>query len=242
MIPSGLVDFRLSYQVSPIIFVQGIASGLPGDALPIVSITQGQDFSTVTAQAAGRDLEDYFATFQPLPGATIIDNDVGTYPFANQAVAANAIITKPLAVSLLMICPAKGPGGYANKRSVIGNLQAQIAKHISLGGYFNVATPSFLFTNLLLLRVQDVTGGETKQAQIEWQFDFFQPILTSEAAQAALGLLMKRLGPNGVRVEGDPPSASGPLIGVGSSATLQGSSAIPAAGFLAGASGSGVHQ
>ena len=52
---------------------------------------------------------DSFANFRPLPGATLIDNQIGAYRFANQGAAGERHYpgAQPLAVSLLMDCPAR---------------------------------------------------------------------------------------------------------------------------------------
>ena len=45
----------------------------------------------LTQHELSHDPSDFFANYQPLPGATLIDVDVATYPFANNAVAANSL-------------------------------------------------------------------------------------------------------------------------------------------------------
>jgi hypothetical protein len=52
-----------------------------------------------------------------------------------------------------------------------------------------------------------VTGGDTKQKQVSWQLDFIQPIVTVEAAQAALSGLMQKL-QNGSKVTSPDSSGS----------------------------------
>lgn len=234
---SQLYDYELSYSIAPIVLVGGVAAGLPGEMVPITSFLDAASYAQGVAGPGGQVAPS--GRFVPIPGATVIDNQIGAYPFANQSVAANAIITQPLGVSLLWTCPVNTPGGYQRRAAEFANLQAQLAKHSALGGVFNVATPAYLYTNCILTRLQDVTGGDTYQKQVEWRWDFVQPLLTLEAAQEAANLLMRKI-ETGVRVEGDPPSGSGALIGVGSPATLQGASAIPAAQPLAGAAGAGL--
>lgn len=237
-IPAGLVDFQRSYEISPIILISGIASDLPGGALPISSLLQAQDYGQGVTNQATQSSEP-FGRFIPEAGSTAIDNQIGLYPFANQSVAANAIITQPLHISLLLHCPVNTPGGYQKRRAVFSNLQSQLAKHSTTGGLYNVATPALLYTNCILTSLQDVTGGEGKQKQITWRFDFIQPLLTLEAAQQAQNNLMRKLSA-GTPANGDPPSASGRDSAVGNPASLQGASAVPAAQPLAGAAGSGA--
>lgn len=229
-------DFQLSYQISPIILTGGSSSGVPGGMTPIMSLTQPDAFSDGLPGAGDTSSPDsYFAHYLPLPGATLIENEVGTYPFANQSVAANAIIAQPLKISLLMICPATDSNTYATKLSTMTALQGALKDHINQGGTFSVATPAFLWTNLLLLRLSDVTSGETKQVQMEWQWDFYRPLLTLEEAAAAQNNLMSKMS-SGTPVDGDPPTWSGTSPTVGNPPSLAGSSVVPAASNLGGAS------
>lgn len=229
-------DFQLSYEISPIILTGGSSSGVPGGMTPIISLTQPDAFSGgLPGAGSDQGLDSYFARYSPLPGGTLIENEVGQYPFANQAVAANAIIAQPIKISLLMICPAKLPGDYANKLATITALQGSLKDHINQGGTFTVATPSFIWTDLLLLRLFDVTSGETKQVQMEWQWDFYRPLLTLEEAEAAQNNLMSKIS-GGTPVDGDPPTWSGTSPTVGNPPSLAASSTVPAASNLLGAS------
>lgn len=232
-------DFQLSYEISPIILTGGSASGVPGGMNPIISMLQPDAFSDGGISSDGSDLplDQYFAKFVPLPGSTLIENAVGEYPFANQAVAANAIITQPLKLSMLMICPVKD-GGYSQKLSIMTALRSSLADHINQGGTFSVATPAFLYTNLLLLRLTDVTDGQTKQVQMQYQWDFYKPLLTQEDAEAAENNLMSKIS-GGTPVEGDPPTWSGTPPTVGEPPSLAAPSVIPAASNLSGAGAAG---
>lgn len=165
-----------------------------------------------------------------LPGGTLIKNAVATYPFANQAVAANAIIAEPLHVSVLMICPARDAGGYAAKLATMTALQAALALHVNLGGTFIIATPSYLYTGCLLTDMVDVTGGEGRQVQTKWRMDFAQPLLTVSQAAQALNAAMSRIS-GGLPTDGAlsgafntvnfPPSIAAPST-VGSASNLAG--------------------
>jgi hypothetical protein len=188
-------DFSLKYQKSPIALTGGIATNIPGGILPIVSITQAADYNSGLLQGTDTlNLEDYLFNFYPLPGATLIDNQVATYPFANQQVAANAVISEPLRISLLMEAPVSGDnGGYDNKLSVFQDLQQQLNQHTSLGGTYTVATPSYIYTNLLLLSLRDVSSADPKRPQSRWQWDFFQPLLTIQQAEAAQAIQMQKI-------------------------------------------------
>lgn len=192
--PPGLLAFKLSFEISPIIFVGGAVNDIPGSVLPIIALTEAADF--VTGLLSGNinsDLDSYFAHFYPLPGGKLANNSIGEYPFANQQVAANAIIANPLNISMRMVCPAKGENGYALKLATMIALQAVVAKHTNSGGTFTVATPSYFYTNLVLLGLTDVTPSAPKQPQSEWQWDFAQPLLTQAAANAAQNAMMSKL-------------------------------------------------
>jgi hypothetical protein len=220
--------FQLSFQLSPIVLTNGIAENIPGGMLPIIALTEAANF--VTGLLSGGEIEsldNFFAHYTPMAQATLIDNQVGTYPFANQNVAANAIIGQPLTISLKMICPVKSDFGYAAKLVTFMALQAALAKHNNSGGTYIIATPSYLYTNCLFLRMSDISSGESAQAQNAWQLDFFQPLLTQEQAQQAQSSLMKKIS-DGTKIDGNP-SWSGLSSSVGSTSGLVAPSVVPAA-------------
>ena len=247
----GFQQFKLSFEISPIILVGGIAANLPGAILPIISITQPGFFAKgVTSLGASGlvdndttdtrigSLDDFFANFIPMPGSTLIDQDLGRYPFANMAVAANATISNPLLISLLMICPVRDDGGYADKFATFTNVKSQLDAHNNQGGTYTVATPSYLYTNCILKKLVDVSGGESKQVQDRWQWDFERPLLTLKEAQAAQNSQMQRI-TNGAALSGDPPPTSGTAPAVGIPSSGQGPVVVPAAANLQGSSASG---
>ena len=170
--------FQLGYEISPIILVGGLAGNIPGSMLPIVALTEGVNFVTgILTGNTETSLDDFFAHFVPMPGSTLEENQIGMYPFANQAIAANAVIRNPLRISLRMVCPAKGTLGYAAKLATMSALKAAIDQHINQGGTFTIATPAQIYTNCILVMLKDVTTGETKQPQIAYQWDFVQPLV-----------------------------------------------------------------
>lgn len=225
----GLAAFKLACQISPIILTNGIAQFMPFSAIPIIAFTEAVNFTTGILGGVGEsvELDNFFANFQPLPGATLVDNDVGMYPFANQAVAANAIIQKPLRVSMQMLIPVRQPFGYAAKTATMSLLQAVLNQHNGQGGMYTVVTPSFIYTNCIMTALRDISGGVTKQNQYEWAMDFIQPLLTLQAAQAAQNSLMSQIS-SGLPSSGDPPSPSGLAPAVGS--TGSGSASLVPAG------------
>jgi hypothetical protein len=214
-ISAGLAAFKLSFTLSPIIFQGGIAQNIPGGMLPVVAITQALSFVDGLLSGGDEltDLDDFFASFIPIAGASLLEQQIGKYPFANQAVAANAVIAQPTNISLRMICPVKDPSGYAAKLATMMALQAVIKQHNASGGTYIVATPSFLYTNAVFLRLVDVSGSDDAQAQNTWQWDFELPLLTLQDAQNAQNNLMSMIS-GGVPISGAPAwSGLGPAVG-----------------------------
>lgn len=210
----GSEAFQLAYQINPIILCGGIAENMP-QGFPILNLLQGANFPVgVLSSATALDLNNFFANFMPLPGSTLSENEIGMYPFANAQVAANAVIAQPLKISMLMICPARGEGGYSNKRAILQNLKDQLDIHNASGGYYTVATPAYTYTNCVLLKIEDATGGSGNQAQTQYRWDFLQPLLTEQQAQASLGNLMNKI-TRGTKFN-TPPAWSGldPTIGL----------------------------
>lgn len=233
----SISQFRLTYEISPIILTGGgITENVSGGMMPIISLIQSNDFSGgLLSGGDGEDFNDFVAHFLPVPGATLIDNQVGMYPFANQSIAANAIIAQPLKVSLMMIAPAPVGGGYQKKLAAFTSLKKSLDQHNLAGGTYIVATPSYLYTDCLLTGMRDVSSGEGEQVQIRWMMEFLQPLLTLEAARAAQNSLMAR-STAGVQLTGDPPSATGTANAVGTAQSGVGPPLIPAARSTGGAS------
>ena len=173
-------NYQLSYEISPIILSGGLASNIPGSLLPIIAITEAANFTSGVLN--GNDplnLNNFFGHFRPLPGGTLVSNDVALYPFANQNYAANAIIAKPLQVSILMNCPANSNGGYISKMITFTSLKYALDLHNELGGTYVVSTPSYIYLNCLLTNLVDVSRPDTNQPQDAWQFDFIQPLVST---------------------------------------------------------------
>lgn len=200
-----------------------------------MSITQALSF--VDGLLSGgddlTDLDDFFAHFVPVPGSTLADQQIGKYPFANQTVAANAVIAQPLNISLRMICPARDESGYALKLATMQALQATVTAHNASGGTYIVATPSHFYTNLVFLRLYDVARGDDVQVQNTYQWDFEAPLLTLQAAQQAQNNLMSQI-TNGTAITGAPAwSGLGPTVG--NPLSIAAPSVVPAATGPAGA-------
>lgn len=213
--------FQLAFQASPIILVNGIAS-IAGGMLPIIVFTEGIALVSGLLSGDVPTLDNLFAQFMPLPGSTLISNSVGLYPFANQQVAANAVIRQPTNVSMLMIAPSRAGAGFGAKLATLTALQASLTQHNAMGGTYIIATPAQVYFNCVMLGMTDVTSGESKQTQIEWQLDFQMPLMTTPASGSVLNAMMSRL-TNGLQISGQP-AWSGAVASVAQ--PMQGATAI----------------
>ena len=230
----GLIAWKLSFQLSPIIFTGGVAGSIPGGMLPIIALTQAASFVTglLSGDNASTDLDDYFAHFWPAPGGKLANNSIGEYPFANQQVAGNAIIVQPNIVSLIMDCPAKDDGAYALKLATLTALKATIDQHSASGGTYTVMTPAFPYTNGILLNLEDISSDGARQPQSRFRWDFKFPLLTQSQALAAQNTMMGKL-------SGGLPSTgatSGTDLTVGSTNTTATGAVAPSASSLQGTS------
>jgi len=216
MATSGSAQYEIDYALNPIIMTGGVAGGIPGGALSIISVVQSLSFNALPSPG-DYSSQNAFAHFIPIVGSTIIDNQIGTYPFANRAIAANAIINQPLRVSLLMRVPAiEANGGFGGKLAIMTSLQSTLAQHTINEGTFTVATPSFYFTDCILKSLTDVSSGESLQTQYEWRWDFEQPLISLQGAAVVQNNLMSLLSSGGptngdTNVTGDPTSAAGSI-------------------------------
>lgn len=223
----------MGFQISPIILTGGLAKFIPGGMLPIVALTQTGNFALGLLQGnVNLNLDSFFAQFRPLPGTSLVNNQIGKYPFANQAVAANAIIAQPLNVSLLMACPANSQGGYISKLMTMSALKVALDAHNSAGGTYTIATPSYIYTGCILTNLRDVSQGNGKQVQTEWQWDFEKPLVAQADAAQALNGLMGKIG-GGLPFSG-LPTWSGIESAIGSVASGIGSLASGLVGAVAG--------
>lgn len=191
---SGRAKFEDLYQTYPIVLTGGIAEQQQGGVISV-----------------GDLLVDGFASFKPVTGASLLKNQCATYPFANQTVAGNALIADPVTLSMHMICPAStldSGVSYLTKQSIISSLVSSLQQHNSQGGLYTVFTPSFIYADGVLVDLRDVTSDDMKQKQVVYQWDFFFPLLTLAAAQAAQSSLMQTL-TDGTPITGQPSWSTG---------------------------------
>ena len=115
------------------------------------------------------------------------------YPFANQQVAANAVIQQPLTISMLMVCPAGRGGGYSSKSALMQSLQASFNNHNTSGGLYTILTPAFPYTDCVMTAMTDISSGATHQVQNSYKLDFLKPLVTLAAASGAQNALMSQI-------------------------------------------------
>lgn len=195
--------YKLAFQISPILLVDGIAAGIPGGTLPIAAITEGM--SVVDGLLHGEVGNSPTAAFMPMAGTTLIQQDIGNLNFYNQATAANAVVNRPNKVMMQMVRPVStSDGGYATKSLTFTALKMALNNHNQTGGSYTVLTPSFIYTGCLLRSVTDNSSfsEQNKQVQHSWMFEFEQPLLTISQLDAALGTLMSKF-------DSGMPSSSG---------------------------------
>ena len=220
--------YDLSFQISPIILNGGIAESVPGKMLPIIALVgQVAGFLQGAISSGSVGLNDFPIRYVPIPGGTVINNAIGTYPFANQQVAANAVIQQPTNISLMMIAPISNLGGYLTKLAIFTSLVTALTNHNNAGGTYTIATPSFIYTDCIMTGMTDVTTAETKQQQVQWQIDFTKPLISIQDAMIAFNGLVSKTASGGQMTSSD---LSGANAGIG--APAQG------AGGLAGMAGS----
>ncbi|EBH5932264.1 hypothetical protein CQX38_03215 [Salmonella enterica] len=184
--------FKLAFEISPILLVDGIAASIPGGTMPIAVLTEG--ISIVDGLLHG-EISGQSTAFTPMAGTTLVQQDIGTLNFYNMVTAANSVVNRSNRVVMQMIRPAstKG-GGYAAKSITFTALKLALDQHNQSGGYYVVMTPAFIYTGCLLRTMIDVSGfsEQNKQVQHTWQLEFEQPLLSISQVDAALGNLMSK--------------------------------------------------
>lgn len=226
-------DFQLSFQTCPIVLMQGIAGT---GVLPLVEVLNpsvdksvfqvssaglvGSTAEVVSATGDPEAVGPLFGSFRVLPGGTLMDNEVAHFPLASMEVAANAVITNPLRFAVEMAVPAGGAVSLSRRLSIFTSLKNVLDNHIAAGGYFNVATPAYIYTGCLLLNMVDSSDvPDGSQTQTRWTWNFEQPLLTLQQAQAAVNNAMSKITSqtyNAGQPPGEKPlltSVSNPAIG-----------------------------
>ncbi len=192
----GTQVYELAYVKSPIFLTNGIATLIPGGVLPLIAITESLSLSTSLLQGKiNLSLDDFWANFYAMPGATLHNLQIGNYPFANQQVAANAVIGQPLNVSMRMNTTPRLQGGMVTKILTASALKFALDQHNFNGGTYSVLTPSYFYTGCVMTGMKDITSGDSHHQQTDWQLDFVQPLLSiSQTVQVQNSLLSKLTG------------------------------------------------
>jgi hypothetical protein len=186
-------QIQLSYQVCPIILTGGIAAQIPGGMLPMLHLFSSVGGNSLALPFEMNDLDDAFGAFNVLPGGTLVSQQIAKYPFANQDVAANAVIREPLTLSVIMDAPMRGPNAWQVKQIVMSMLKATLESHNNSGGTYTVATPAWLYTNLVMLSLTDNSRGNNSLPQNAWRFDFERPLVALAELQGSQSSLMGKL-------------------------------------------------
>jgi hypothetical protein len=225
---SGLAAYKLAFTVSPIYLTGGIAGTMPGGVIPLMALTQSLDFISLLSPVADLDLDRFFAHYQPMPGSTLLNQQVATYPYANQQTAANALIVEARTLSMVMICPVRGAAGYLRKTATMTMVADTLTQHNSLGGTYTVMTPARIETNMLLTKMECMDGGDTHQPQWRYRLDFYKPLVTMADAISAQNNMMSKMseGQKVTPVNGEIPQ-SGPQIAGGSPSSGVGGTVVP---------------
>lgn len=185
--------FKLAFEVSPILLVDGIASKIPGGVMPIAVLTEG--LSIVNGLLHGEIRTRSMAAFTPMAGTTLVQQDICNLNFYNRVTAANATVKKPNRVVMQMIRPASTEdGGYITKGMTFTALKMALDMHNQYGGCYTVMTPSFIYTRCLMRSFIDTSGfsEQNKQVQHTRQIEFEQPLSSVEQTVKTLASVLDK--------------------------------------------------
>lgn len=206
--PSQNQTAQLSFQICPILLTGGMASNVAGGVLPMMHLMGpgGSQLplpggSNLPLPYSSNSLDDAFAAFNVLPGGTLISQTIAKYPFANQYVAANAVIVEPLTLSVIMDTPMRGPKAWAQKSAVMTNLKSVLERHNLVGGMYTVVTPAYMYQNLVMVSLTDNSRGNSSLPQNAWRFDFERPLVVQQDLQSSYNNLMTKIN-NGTQTDG----------------------------------------
>jgi hypothetical protein len=185
----SLSQYQLQYQICPIILTGGVANSSAGAMLPFIFLTNPEAFDPDSEF----QLTDAFAIFQPAVGGSLVQQTIAQYPFANLSVAANAIIRDPIQISLIMMTPMKQESAWSVKLATISALKATLDAHNNAGGTYTVMTPGYIYDNMLMLDLVDVSMAQSPLPQNAWRWDFTRPLITQAQTEAAMSNLMNQL-------------------------------------------------
>ncbi|MHA1063412.1 hypothetical protein ACR9GP_05820 [Enterobacter ludwigii] len=186
--------FKLAFEISPIILVDGIASQVPGGAIPIAVFTEGLSM-TYGQLVSGSDMATFTTRFYPMAGTSMIAQEIGTYPFYDMATAANSVVRMPNRIAMQMVRPANAENApYPEKIVTFTALKTALDYHNASGGSYTVLTPACVYTGCLMRSLIDVSGfsDENKQVQHTWCLEFEQPLLQLSQLEQVMGNMMQK--------------------------------------------------
>jgi hypothetical protein len=173
--------YQFLYQITPIFLTNGIAGTIPGSILPLLTLVNPAAYNALFSGGnVSFNVDDYFAIFQPAPGGTLVQQQLAEYPFANLNVAANAIVKQPIEVSMIMMTPMKTKMAWAVKNATMTALKYALDNHNNLGGTYTVFTPAFIYYDMLMLSLTDISTAQTPIPQNTWRWDFRKPLVTMQ--------------------------------------------------------------
>ena len=186
-------EAQLSYQICPIILTGGVATQIPGGMLAMMNLLKPGAVNSLGLPFDFGDLDNAFGAFNVLPGGTLVSQQIGKYPFANQSVAANAVIREPLTISVIMDAPMRGPNAWQIKQMIMTALKQTLDQHNDRGGTYTVATPAFMYENLVMISLTDNSRGNNSLPQNAWRFDFEKPLVALADIQGAQNQFMQKI-------------------------------------------------
>lgn len=186
--------YKLGFEISPVILCDGIAASISGGMLPIVALTQSASFVSglVSGSLDLTNTDSYFCHWRAA-GGTLINDQVASYPFANQQVAANAVMAQPNTLTMVMEAPMNDNAGAMTRLTTLSALQAVLQAHRNLGGTYTIATPAAIYSGCLLMTLRDVPNQGRPTPQETWQWDFVQPLVSESGAESAVNSFLSKI-------------------------------------------------
>lgn len=190
-----LSQWQLLYQISPIFLKDGVATGaISGNMLPLLAIINADAFDSVLMGGSPNwTLDEAFGIFQPAPGGSLVEQSIAEYPFANLNVAANAIVRNPINVSLVMLTPMKTPQAWSLKIATMTALKATLDNHNNAGGTYVVFTPAYIYQDMCMTALTDISTAQSPLPQNAWRWDFTRPLVQLRDAYNAESNLMSKI-------------------------------------------------
>ena len=132
---------------------------------------------------------------------------------------------------MIMLTPMKQIGSWAVKQLTMSALKATLDSHNNAGGTYTVCTPAFIYTDMLMVGVTDVSMAQSPIPQNAWRWDFTKPLVTLADTSGAMNNLMNQInsgaqpsaggsGTSGGDPTGGTPSTSDPATAIGQPASI----------------------